>query len=395
MAGISLASEIYRSSHSNVVCNMGWRQRPRVSGTVAIWQDHSMKPNQMLSASIHPASSCLKFTVQCGDALEVLKNLPDSSIDMCMTSPPYWGHREYGSFGIGQELTYKEYVIALCNILDEVRRVLKPEGSMWLNVGDSYDDKSLVGIPWRVALELSDNRGWILRNDVIWNKVKGSPDNSRDKLRNIHEHVFHFVKNKKYYYNADAIRSKPQEAKVVNGTIVSATGVTGVRYKRQIELSTALTPAEKMEALRALNEILDTVRDKKLSDFRMIIRGQQRTTHSDGVKVSGRAKEIRDKGFYFLKYHPNGSKPSDVWDIIPEDSQNRTSHFAPYPSDLCRLPILASCPPGGTVLDPFCGTGTTLAVAKQLNRNGVGIDISETYVDFVRQRLTDLVTEVL
>lgn len=312
-----------------------------------------------------------------------------------MTSPPYWGHREYDVAGVGHEPDYAAYIRTLSAIFTEVKRVLKAEGSFWLNIGDSYDAKSLVGIPWRVALHLVDQDGWMLRNDVIWNKVKGSPDNSRDKLRNIHEHIFHFVKQKTYYYDADAIRSKPQSAKIVNGTVVSATGVSGVRYQRQIELSTALNPAEKIEALRALNSVLSDIREKKLADFRMIIRGQQRTTHSNSTKVSGRAKEIRDKGFYFLKYHPNGSKPSDVWDILPEDTQSRGDHFAPYPTDLCRLPILATCPPGGTVLDPFCGTGTTLVVAATTGRKGIGIDISPTYAAMTNERLADIRTLLL
>jgi len=329
------------------------------------------------------------FHVYCGDALDVLGTVPTATVDMCLTSPPYWGHRAYDVEGIGHEATCAQYVEALAAILNEVKRVLKPEGSLWLNIGDSYVNKCLKGVPWRLAIRLVDNGGWTLRNDVIWNKVKGAPDNSKDKLRNIHEHVFHFVKQRNYYYNTDAIRSVPSEAKVVNGSVVSATGVSGVRYKRQIELSTALAPAEKAEAMRALNDMLDAVRDKRLADFRMIIRGQQRTTHSDSTSVSGRAKEIRDKGFYFLKYHPNGSKPSDVWDIIPEDTHRNTdAHFAPFPSDLCRIPILATCPPGGVILDPFCGTGTALAVARSLGRGGIGIDISQTYVDFARERLT-------
>lgn len=337
--------------------------------------------------------SNLYYRVLCGDALEVLKTLPDASVDMCMTSPPYWGHREYEVSGIGREPTCSTYVNALGKILQETKRVLKPQGSLWLNIGDSYDNKGLTGIPWRVALHLVDQCGWILRNDVIWNKVKGAPDNARDKLRNIHEHVFHFVKQKNYFYDVDAIRSKPQEAKVVNGSVVSATGVSGIRYKRQIELSTALSPAEKAEAFRALEAMLDDVRTKRIADFRMIIRGQQRTTHSDSASVSGRAKEIRNKGFYFLRYHPNGAKPSDVWDIIPEDSQKRETHFAPYPADLCRIPILATCPPGGVVLDPFCGTGTTLAVAKATGRSAIGIDIAPSYTELTRQRLADLFTD--
>jgi site-specific DNA-methyltransferase (adenine-specific) len=321
-----------------------------------------------------------------GDALEVLGEFPDSSIDCAMTSPPYWGKREYENGGIGLEKDYRDFVKDLSLIFGELKRVLKNEGSFWLNIGDSYKSKKLLGIPWRVAFELTDNQGWILRNSVIWNKVKSGMDNTKDRLGNVHENVFHFVKQNKYYYDADAIRSKPRQTKVVNGAVISATGVSGVRYKRQIELSTALTEEEKIRARSALDGVLAEVAEGKLSDFRMVIRGQQRTTHSDREKVSGRAKELLDKGFYFLRYHPNGSKPTDVWDIIPEDTQRREAHFAPYPEDLCRIPILATCPEGGVVLDPFCGTGTTLLVAKHLNRKSVGIDISRQYLEISEER---------
>lgn len=361
-------------------------------GTITLRSDMETDPKSDRinhSAAIKPA-----FEVYCGDALKVLRTFPKHSVDMCVTSPPYWGHREYDGGGIGEEPTFVSYIENLCKILAEVRRVLKPEGSLWLNLGDTYRNKSLSGIPWRVALKLIDDQRWSLRNDVIWNKMKGVPDNSKDKLRNIHEYLFHFVKQKTYYYDADAIRSKPRSSSVVNGSVVSATGVTGVRYKRQIELSTALSPAEKVAALEALNEILNDVREQRISDFRMVIRNQQRATHSDSVKVSGRAKELQSKGFYFLKYHPNGSKPSDVWDIVPEDTQQRAAHFAPYPVDLCRIPILATCPQDGVVLDPFCGTGTTLIAASVLGRSGIGIDKSRTYADMAKERLAELDMEV-
>ena len=326
-----------------------------------------------------------------GDAVAVLRDLPNDCIDFAMTSPPYWGKREYENGGIGLEGDYRDFVKHLAAVFAELKRVLKPEGSFWLNLGDSYNGKGLVGIPWRVAFELVDNQGWILRNSVIWNKLKGGMDNSKDRLGNVHENVFHFVKRAKgYYYDADAIRSKPRESKVVNGAIVSATGVSGVRYKRQIELSTALSDAEKSAAFSALEGMLADIVSGRTSDFRMIIRGQQRATHSDSEKVSGRAKELRDKGFYFLKYHPKGSKPSDVWDILPEDTQRRETHFAPYPVDLCRLPLLATCPEGGTVLDPFCGTGTTLVAARNLGRKSVGIDISRRYLELTQERCESL-----
>ena len=322
----------------------------------------------------------------CGDALQVLKDLPNNSVDFCMTSPPYWNKREYNAGGIGLEDNYDQYIRKLLVIFDEVKRVLKKTGSFWLNIGDTYCNKSLVGIPWRIALAMTDEQGWVLRNNVIWNKLKG-PDNSKDKLRNVHEHVFHFVKHHKdFYYSVDAIRSRPREAKVRNGVVVSATGVTGVRYKRQIELSTSLTPAEKQAAFQSLNATLESVSRGELSDFRMVIRNQQRTTHSNSETVSGRAKELVQKGFYILRYHPDGSKPNDVWDIIPEDTAGRGEHYAAYPEDLCRIPILATCPPCGIVLDPFCGTGTTNKVAQELSRKSVGIDLSEQYINLARQR---------
>ncbi len=322
-----------------------------------------------------------------GEALSILKRFPDESVDVCMTSPPYWNKRQYHNGGIGLEDDHTDYVINLCQILAEVKRVLKPKGSLWLNLGDSYHNKGLACIPWRIAMKLTDEQHWILRDSIIWNKVKGGLDNTKDRLRNIHENLFHFVKiSKGYYFDVDSIRAKPREAKVVNGSIVSATGVSGVKYKRQIELSTSLSPAEKKAALAALNSMLDKLKSGEIGDFRMIIRNQQRTTHSNSEKVSGRAKEIKERGFYFLKYHPKGSKLGDVWEILPEDTQKRDLHFAPYPLDLCRVPILSTCPPMGIVLDPFCGTGTTMYAAKLLNRKSIGIDISDEYIEYAESR---------
>ncbi len=321
-----------------------------------------------------------------GDAKEVLEQFPDNSIDCVMTSPPYWGKREYANGGIGLEKDYRDYIKNIIVIFSELKRIIKPEGSFWLNIGDSYQAKRLLGIPWRIAFQLTDEQGWILRNSVVWNKMKSGMDTSKDRLGNVHENIFHFVKGSKYYYNLTKIRSKPGKAKIINGAVVSATGVSGIRYRRQIELSTVLSDIEKKKASKALDSMLTDISSGRISDFRMIIRGQQRTTHSDSEKVSGRAKELRDKGFYFLRYHPQGSKPSDVWDIIPEDTQKRKSHFAPYPVDLCYIPILATCPPGGIVLDPFCGTGTTLYTAKTLGRKSVGIDISREYLALSQER---------
>ena len=354
------------------------RQEPWRPGVVA--SDY-----RAVFASYAEQPSTLPLTLH-GDAAVVLADLPGESVDCAMTSPPYWNKREYANGGIGLERDYREYVRNLSTVFGELKRVLKPTGSFWLNVGDSYQDKRLVGIPWRVAFDMTDNQGWILRNSVIWNKVKGGMDTARDRLGNVHEVVFHFVKQARYYYDVDAIRANPHKAKIVNGAVVSATGVSGVRYRRQIELSTALSDEEKRQAFAELDGMFSDLAAGRIADFRMIIRGQQRTTHSDSKKLSGRAKELSDKGFYFLRYHPKGAKPADVWDILPEDTQGRKPHFAPYPVDLCMIPILATCPPEGIVLDPFSGTGTTLYAAQKLNRKSVGIDIAREYLDMTLER---------
>ena len=352
-------------------------------------QGNGVREGEFLSAYLQGCRIAPFFL--CGDSLELLRHIPDNSIDLCMTSPPYWGKREYSDGGIGLEKSPNAYIRNLATIFAEVKRTLKPEGSFWLNIGDTYSDKRLLGIPWRLACHLADEQKWILRDAVVWHKLKGGPDNTVDRLRDVYEQVFHFVKIPKgYYFNSNAIRSKPGQAKVVGGKIISATGVSGVRYKRQIELSTSLSDDEKHNAFGALENMLGRVKSGELSDFRMVIRGAQRTTHSNSIRVSGRAKELRDKGFYFLPYHPAGSKPGNVWEILPEDTHRRDSHFAPYPEDLCKIPILSTCPEDGIVLDPFCGTGTTMAVAANLGRKSVGIDISPSYISEAKRRCPTL-----
>ncbi len=321
-----------------------------------------------------------------GDAIDVLRNVSDSTVDCCITSPPYWQKRQYAAGGIGLEPTVDEYIDRLFVIIKEVKRVLKPGGAFWLNIGDSYYNKSLMGIPWRIALMMIQD-GWILRNNVIWNKHKGGMNPTNDRFGSISENMFFFVKNDKYYFNADAVRSTPTQAHVKDGVVISATGVSGVKYRQLIEASTDLSVQEKENALNALEQVLQRLRAGEISDFRMVIRNQQRITHSDSIKLSGRAKELKNKGYYFLFYNPKGAMPGDVWDIIPEDSQKRQGHYAPYPEELCIIPIKSTCPPDGVVLDPFSGTGTTMKVAYELGRKSVGIDISSEYINLAKQRL--------
>lgn len=324
----------------------------------------------------------------CGDALDVLATIPENSIDCIITSPPYYMKRQYLAGGIGMEKTYQEYIDNLLQITDEIYRVLKTTGSFWLNIGDSYKNKQLLNIPHRVAIRMQDEQKWILRNTVIWDKMKGAMSNSKDNLGNEYEPFFHFVKKRTgYYYDADSVRKKPRKALIKNGAVVSATGVSGVRYKRKIKLSTELTEEQRQNAFNKLDEVLERMQRGELSDFRMVIKGaNQRVTNGNTTNLSGRAKELQEKGFYFLFYNPKGSMISDVWQIIPEDTQGRKVHFAPYPEDLIKTPIILTCPPHGIVLDPFAGTGTTNYVAASLNRKSIGIDMSMEYLEIAQNR---------
>ena len=326
-----------------------------------------------------------------GDSLDVLAHLPDQSIDCVITSPPYYMKRQYLGGGIGLEATYQEYIENLLKIINEIYRVLKPTGSFWLNVGDSYKNKQLLNIPYRIAIRMQDEQKWILRNTVVWDKMKGSMSNSKDSLGSEYEPLFHFVKTKNgYFYDADSVRKKPRSTQIKNGAVVSATGVSGVRYKRKIELSTELTEEQRKNAYQALEKTLERIKRGELSDFRMVIKGaNQRVTNGNTTNLSGRAKELQEKGFYFLYYNPNGSMISDVWQIVPEDTQGRKLHFAPFPEDLVKTPIVLTCPKDGIVLDPFVGTGTTSYVAAQLGRKSIGIDTAREYLEIATDRCNE------
>lgn len=334
-----------------------------------------------------------KYLLVKGDAKEVLTKIRPNSISMCITSPPYWQEREYEGEGtIGLESTVQEYVQNLTEIFHELKNVIREDGSFWLNIGDKYKGKNLQGVPWLVACSLQ-NDGWILRNAVVWDKVKGNPSNAKDKLRNIYEFVFHFVKRRKYYYNLDEIRDLPGKPYYKNGRIVTATGVNGVRYERQIRASDNLTEKEKKAALKALKDALKKVQNGEMPDFRMVIRGQQRTTHSDRLAFSGRARELLQNGFYILPYHKKGAPPSDIWRIIPEDKWRKDTHFAVFPEELCEIPIKTSSPPDGILIDPFVGTGTSVVTALKLGRRAIGIDICEKYLSIAEQRIAELPLE--
>lgn len=262
-----------------------------------------------------------------GDALEVLRTLPAKCVQCCVTSPPYWGLRDYGVKGqLGLERTPEEYVEKLVTVFREVRRVLKDRGVLWLNLGDTYSrkrlsngikPKELVGIPWRVAFALQAD-GWYLRSDIIWHKSNATPESVTDRPTKSHEYIFLFAKNRNYFYNADAIREQHKE----------------VSLKR-------------MEYGWVDNR---TKSGKKLfSD-----------THKTRM------------------CHPKGKNKRTVWTTAK--GACRGEHFATFPKEIPETCIKAGSKSGDVVLDPFAGSGTTLKAALHLGRIPIGIELNKRYI---------------
>lgn len=248
-----------------------------------------------------------------GDAATVMRRIEDESIDCIVTTPPYWRRRHQGTESITAE-TMDDFIAELLEAMAQAWRVLKPQGSMWLNMGDDTTDGFVQGIPWRVVLAMMDKQGWRLVNEVVWNKTTTSPQGSQDHLRKVHEFMFHLVKSEEFYYNDEELRRT---------------------YAR-------------------------------------IVRNDPK----------GRKKGDKVKDHYLQPEDDHGMVPGDVWTIGVQRSG--IAHYCVAPETLYRLPLVATCPRGGIVLDPYCGTGTTCKLAYDMNLRSIGIDINPKYIQQAR-----------
>ena len=306
-----------------------------------------------------------------------------------MTSPPYWGKREYANRGIGLEGDYRDFIRNLTAICAEVKRVLKPEGSFWLNIGDILCRQEPGRHPVAHRHRADGRTGLDAEEQCDMEQDQGGPDNTRDRLRNVHEEVFHFVKSSRgYYYDVDAIRSTPKRAKVVNDRWSRRRGYAESGTEDRSSCLGSHGRGEE-KRLGCLGEDARSRCDRpncRLSHDHPGPATDDPFRFGEGFR---RAKELGDKGFYFLKYHPNGSKPSDVWDILPRTPRSERRISLPI-----RGPVQDShsgyLPVGGLVLDPFCGTGTTMSVASILGRKSVGIDLASEYLAIAEQRSATL-----
>ena len=274
-------------------------------------------------------------SVICGDSLETLPCLPEESIQTIVTSPPYFQQRNYSSEDeIGQERTPDDYVQRLVEVFRAAKHLLRDDGTLWLNLGDKYQNGVQLGMPWRVALALQDD-GWMLRSDIIWHKPNAMPSSVKTRPTTDHEYVFLFSKSKRYYYDVDAIR----------------------------EPHVTFSEHSKMKGGR--NHFFK--------------KGGTPERGKNGGQVN-----LHD-GRWDQAFHPKGRNKRTVWSISL--SKFRDAHFAVFPEQLVENCILAGSAEGGTVLDPFFGSGTTGLVAKRLGRHYVGIEKHAEYCEMARKRL--------
>lgn len=321
-----------------------------------------------------------KATILVGDAVTRLREIPDGSVQTCVTSPPYWGLRDYGNDDqIGLEETPSQFVEKLCQVFDEVWRVLADDGTLWVNLGDSYagaslsrasnngragygnpregtfsrlgdglKPKELVGIPWRFAFAMQD-RGWYLRQDIIWAKPNPMPESVTDRCTKSHEYIFLLTKNPKYFFDNEAIK----------------------------EPAVALT-----------------AHDLDGGFGRKNIPGQTPNSSKRGIRFGGNKYGDSDDPKHATKsgnvYEPNGTKNKrSVWTVSV--ASFKEAHFAVYPPNLITPCILAGSAEGDTVLDPFSGSGTTGEVALLHGRNYVGTELNPEYADLSVRRIGEAV----
>jgi len=387
-----------------------------------------------------------------GDVVERLKDIPAKSINVIVTSPPYWGQRDYGIGGqIGNEKTPEEYINKMLDVADELKRVLADEGAYFLNIGDKYVDKNLQMIPFRLAIEMQ-KRGWAIRNVLIWRKTNPMPSSIKDRFSNVYEPIFLFVKNPEnyltpdYYFDLDSIRIahktngddnhksdlpltlSVEEYDKLKNKINGNGNNYGGKFKNTNKINLGASPGARLsvygefyskqrkhkidgnlelEIIKFIKEYrkrkgISTKEIDKLFGYRDTAGHWFRTDKGGrclpkpedwfklkeilGIKED-RYDKIMTEEHYVLqtvKPHELGKNPGDVWDFATGKLQD--AHFAIFPEELPKKAILSCCPKNGIVLDPFVGSGTTLKVAKELNRKSIGIELQKNFLKIIEKR---------
>ena len=382
--------------------------------------------------------------------LDTLKRMPNDFLDCVITSPPYWQLRDYGYDGQwGLEPTFQEYLEHLWQMMDEIHRVLKSTGTVWINLGDTYEraTKCLMLIPHRFAIGCID-RGWIMRNDVIWAKRNGMPESCTDRFSKKHEYFFFMVKSERYFFDLDAIRDSIKSVSIerykykftgqeggnsnnfkgdkshlipqskyqtIDIEKEHRQGMHQNRGENVIEKRPSLpTQKEFVKFLRdriKMNVLVDSVdipkttiehwyrNDEKGFAFPSIehwevIKDYLDNWDDDFESMHAKMTDVVYESDDINKNAERGKNPgtiSDFWDIPTKPSASE--HYASYNDELIRKPILAGCPEGGLIYDPFMGTGSTAQASLRANRNFIGSEMSDKYIKICEKRLEPLMKQ--
>jgi site-specific DNA-methyltransferase (adenine-specific) len=317
----------------------------------------------------------------CADCTHELQNLPDNSVDLVLTSPPYFQQRDYGGGGIGNENIVDDYIDGLIKIFRECVRVTKKTGTIVFNLGDKYIDGNLLLVPYRFAIEAQKDKIVKLINELTWVKVNPAPKQCPKKLIPATEPFFIFAKTDDYYFNKDAFLE--YRDKYLNGGKKKAGNDVGKKYFELIEKSN-LTNEEKIQAKKELNEVRMEVLQGNIDSFRMKIRGVHALPY--GGQAGGRLTQIENKGFTIIKIHGNSIR-KDVIESNVETIQGN-KHPAVYPEFIIQEIIKLLTKEGDVILDPFLGSGTTAVVAQRLKRNYIGIEIHSEFVEYAHNRIS-------
>ncbi|MHA1143105.1 MAG: DNA-methyltransferase [Candidatus Helarchaeota archaeon] len=313
-----------------------------------------------------------------GDNKALFPNIPDDSIDLVITSPPYFQQRNYG-LGMGNEPSIEDYLQNLLSVFHEAIRVIKTTGSIVFNLGDKYVKKSLQLIPFRFAIEAS-KKSVKLINTITWVKSNPTPHQYSQRLINATEPFFHFVKSDDYYYNRDAFLKTNE--KPVRPLKVKKERAVGQKYFQLIDKS-ELTAEEKQHARSELRKVISEVKTGKLRGFRMKIRGIHQPAY--GGQQGGRNNQIRNQGFTIIRIHGNKIK-RDVIECAVETLKG-SIHPAIYPVNLIKEFLFLLTKPGGIVLDPFMGSGSTALACLETDRHFIGFEINKEYCIQARKRI--------
>lgn len=322
--------------------------------------------------------SLLTDQIVCGDALELVRTLPTHSINLVITSPPYYQQRDYGG-GIGNEQSIENYIENLLVLMRECVRVLRPDGSIVFNLGDKYEDSSLLLVPYRFALEASKIHSVRLVNAITWVKTNPTPRQFKRRLVSSTEPFFHFAVSDDYYYNPDAFMSNgaKKEEKIAGANV-------GKSYFDLINQS-GLTAEQKQNARIALTNVIAEVKAGKIQSFRMKIRG----IHSEpfGGQAGGRQIQLTNNGFTIIRLHGNPLK-RDVIEM-PVESLKGRNHPAMYPVNLVIEFLHLLTREGDMVFDPFMGSGSTAVACKLTGRHYIGFELNSEYCRSATQRIEE------